>query len=164
MWGTTCGCAGRHAEAVEAARRAVELDSESYLAQVILQVALLFSGQLEESVAEGELALTMSGRLSWSLVFLAVTFAQWGKIGDADALYAEMLARARRQYVSPAQLALAAAAAARENEAIRHAFEVRDPDCLVFFSRHSPYTAPLYAYPRFCEMISRHGRDHWLRG
>ena len=163
--GITCGCAGRHAEAVEAARRAVELDSESYLAQVILQGVLHSSGQLEESVAAGELALAMSGRLSWSLVFLAVTFAEWGKIDDADALYAEMLARARRQYMSPAQLALAAAAAAREDEAIRHArdaFEVGDPDCQVFFSRHLPYTAPLYAYPRFCEMIARNGRGNWL--
>jgi hypothetical protein len=56
--------AGKHEEAVEAARRAVELDFESYLAQMVLQGVLHFGGQLEESVAAGELALGMSGRPS----------------------------------------------------------------------------------------------------
>jgi hypothetical protein len=97
---------------------------------------------------------------------LAVTFAGLGKREHADALYTEMLARVRRQYVPPAQLALAAAAASRESEAIHHtreAFEIRDPNCQVFFSRHVPYSAPLYTYPRFCEMVARMGRSDWLR-
>ena len=131
-----------------------------------LQLVLHMSGELEESVAAGEMALGMSGRLSWSMAFLAVTFGELGKIADADALYAEMLARARRQYVPPAQLALAAAAAARANEAIHHtrdAFEIRDPDCQFFFSRHLPYSAPLYACPRFCEILARNKRSDWLR-
>jgi hypothetical protein len=144
----------------------VELDSESYLAHMILQGVLHLGGQLEESVAAAELALAMSGRLSWSMAFLAVTFADLGKPEDADALYSELLARGRRQYMSPAQLALAAAAAARETEVIRHtrdAFEIRDPDCQIFFSLHLPYSAPLYAYPRFREIIASAGRSEWLR-
>jgi tetratricopeptide (TPR) repeat protein len=166
VYGLTCGCAGRHAEAVQAARRAVELDSESYLAQMILQGVLQFSGNLEESVAAGELALGMSGGVSWSMAFLAVTFGDLGKPEDADAVYAEMLARSRRQYVPPALLAVAASAAARENEAIRHAsdaFKIRDPQCQSFFSRHLPHSARLYAYPRFREMLARMGRSDWLR-
>jgi TolB-like protein/Flp pilus assembly protein TadD len=162
VYGLTCANAGKYAEAVQASRRAVELDSESYLAHMILQGVLHFGGQLEESVAAAELALAMSGRLSWSMAFLAVTFADLGKPEDADALYAELLARGRRQYMSPAQLALVAAAAARETEAIRHtrdAFEIRDPDCQIFFSPHLAYSAPLYAYPRFCEIIARMGRS-----
>jgi hypothetical protein len=72
----------------------------------------------------------------------------------------------RRLYVPPAQLALAAAAATRRDEAIHHArdaFEIRDPECQFFFSRHLPYSAPLYAYPRFCEMLAGMGRSEWLR-
>jgi adenylate cyclase len=163
--GFTCACAGKHAEAVQAARRAVSLDSDSYLAQLSLQFVLHLGGQLEESVATGETALAMAGRVAWSMVFLAVTYAKWGKIADADALYAEMLARARRQYVPPAQLALTAAAAGRENEALHHAseaFRIRDPGCQLFFSRHLGYSAPLYAYPRFREMLVRNGRRDWL--
>jgi hypothetical protein len=108
----------------------------------------------------------MSGRLAWSMAFLAVTYGKWGKTEQADALYSEMLARARRQYVPAAQLALAAAAASRESDALRHAseaFAVRDPDCQFFFSRYLPFTAPLYAYPRFCELLVRNLRGDWLR-
>jgi hypothetical protein len=49
--------------------------------------------------------------------------------------------------------------------AIHHAhdaLEIRDPDFQFFFSTHLPYTAPLYAYPRFCEMLVRNGRGEWL--
>ena len=132
---------------------------------MVLQGVLHYSGKLEESIAAGELALAMSGRLSWSMAMLAVTFAKVGKPEYADAVYTEMQARARRQYLPPAQLALAAAAASREDEAIHHtrkAFEIHDPSCLVFFSRHLPYSAPLYAYPRFREIIASMGRQHWL--
>ena len=166
VYGLTCGNAGRKLEAVEACQRAVELDSESFVAQMLLQLVLHIDGKLEESVAAGESALAMSGRLAWSMAFLAVTYGKWGKREQADALYSEMLARARRQYVPAAQLALAAAAASRESDALLHAteaFAVRDPDCQFFFSRHLPFTAPLYVYPRFCEMLLRQGRIGWLR-
>jgi hypothetical protein len=62
-------------------------------------------------------------------------------------------------------LALAAAAASKESEAIYHAsdaLETHDPDCL-FFSRHWPQTARLYAYPRFRETIMRMGQSEWLQ-
>lgn len=166
VYGLTCGNAGNRLEAVQACQRAVELDSESFLAQMLLQLVLHIDGKLEESVAAGESALAMSGRLAWSLAFLAVTYGKWGQTEEADALYSEMLARARRQYVPPAQLAVAAAAALRENEAIHHAreaFEIRDPDCQFFLSRHLPFSAPLYAYPRFCELLVHNGRSDWLR-
>lgn len=166
LYGFACGLAGKYTEAVQASRRSVELDSESYLAHMVHQSVLHFSGQLEESAAAGELALAISGRLSWSMAELAVTFAEWGKPAEADAIYAELLARARRQYVPPAQLALAAAAAGIEEQAIRHtceAFEIRDPDCQVFFSRHVPITAPLYAYPRFKQLVASNARSDWLR-
>lgn len=166
VYGLTCGDAGRHLEAVQACQRAVELDPESFVAQMLLQLVLHIDGNLDESVSAGESALAMSGRLAWSMAFLAVTYGKWGKTEEADALYSEMLARARRQYVPPAQLALAAAGASREDDALCHAreaFAIRDPDCQFFFSKHLPFTAPLYAYPRFCELLEHNGRNHWLR-
>lgn len=164
--GMTSGCAGKHAEAVEATQRAVELDSDSYLARVIHQATLHFSGQFEESVAAGESALAISGRHWWALAFVATSFAEMGKPAEADAVYAEMLVRARRQYVPPAPLAMAAAAAAREEEAMHHAreaFETQDPVRQFFFSPHFAYSARLYACPRFRQMVARNGRSDWLR-
>src|SRR5499427_1223883 len=112
MYALTCSIAGKTAESLEVSRRAVQLDSESFLANWTLQLVLLSSGQFEASVAAGESALTMSGRHPWSMAWLAVALADWGKIGEADSLYLEMQARARREYVAPTSLAIAALAAA----------------------------------------------------
>ena len=167
MYGFICGCAGQCVLALQPSQRAVELDSESYLARYVLQTVLYLSGRFEESLGVGESALAMSGRHAWSMATLALTFADNGKPVDADAVYAEMLARARHQYVPPASLVLAAGAASRENEVIRHAneaLEIRDPHCLFFFTRHFPaITARLYAYPRFREIIASMGRADWLQ-
>jgi adenylate cyclase len=157
IYGFTCGMARNFEEGIEVSRRAVELDPESFLARMILASALLFGGQLEESLRVNESALAMSGRHSWSMAGTAIILADLGKPGDADAIYAEMLARARRQYVSPALLALAASEAERQDEAICHAakaYEIHDPVCQTYLSRHFVGSARLYAYPRFRELLS----------
>lgn len=167
VYSLTCDVSGHYTESLEVARRALELDSDSFLAWLSLQGALYLGGKFEESVAAGEMALAMSGRHPWALAILAVTLADWCKPADVDAIYAEMLARAHRQYMSPTVMAIAASAAGREDEAIRHAnkaFEIRDPACAFLFSRHFVvWAARLYAYPRFREIVARMGRSDWLR-
>ena len=160
MYGFICGYAGEYAQAEEAARRAVELDAESYLARFALGEVLRVNGKFEESVATADLALAISGRHAWAIMFLALALADWGKPAEADALYIEMLARARRQYVSPAALAVVAAASAREHDAIHHArdaFETRDPECLFVFSRYANMATRLYEYPHFRELLAEVG-------
>jgi TolB-like protein len=166
VYALTCTIAGRTAEGVTVGRHAVELDSESFFANWVLQVALLSSGQFEASVAAGESALPMSGRSPWSMALLAMALADSGRVTEADAVYCEMQARARRQYIQPTSLAFAAGAAAKEEEAIRHAreaFEIRDPNSQIFFSGYWPVAARLYRYPRFREIIAEMGRGDWLR-
>ena len=60
---------------------------------------------------------------------LATTVAHWGKFSDAEAIYAELTGRARRSYVPPSILALAAGAATPDKAVrrAREAFEIRDP-------------------------------------
>ena len=160
IYGLACAIAGKSEEAVRILRRAVELDSESYLARMVLMGVLQLGRRYEEAAAAAESALAISGRHSWSMAILAVTFADWGKLADADAIYAEMLARARHQYLPPALLALAASAAERLDEAIRHAreaFEIRDPTCEPYFSRHLAFSARLYGYPQFRELLLEMG-------
>jgi tetratricopeptide (TPR) repeat protein len=166
MYALTCNIAGNTAESVEISRRAVQLDSESFLANWVLQLALASSGQFEASVAAGESALAMSGRHPWSMAWLAVALADWGKATEAEAVCFEMQARARREYVAPTLLALAASAAAREDEVIRYAreaCEIRDPSLTTFFSRYSFWSPRLYRDPRFREIIVQMGRSDWLR-
>ena len=165
MYALTCLIAGKTAESVEVSRRAVELEPESFLANWVLQGALLFSGQFDASVAAAESALAISGRSPWCMASLAMALADWGKTDEAEALYLEMQTRARREYVAPTSLALAALAAAREDEMIRYAreaCEIHDPSCALF-SRYYPLAPRLYRYPRFREIIAQMGRSDWLR-
>jgi len=68
--------------AVQACERAVALDSDSFIAHLAHRVAHL-RGRFEEAIRVGELALAMSGRHTWAMANLAVTFANWGKRVDA---------------------------------------------------------------------------------
>jgi adenylate cyclase len=165
MYALTCAIAGKTVEAIQAGRRAVEIDSESYIAHVALNEAVRLGGELQESIAVGQAALAMSGRHAMAMMSRALTFAGGGKSAEADAVYCEMLARARYQYVAPGTLAIAASAAAKEGDAVRHAreaFETRDPTCQFVWSRYFPASSRLYAYTGFCEIIALMGRSNWL--
>jgi tetratricopeptide (TPR) repeat protein len=166
IYSLTCLVVGKVDEAIQASRQALVVDPENYLARVTLQGSLWVSGELEESLAIGELALAMSGRHAWPMMLRALTFADWGKGADADAVYCEILARARHQYVAPGALTVAASAAAREEDAVRHAreaFETRDPHCQLWWSRYFPTSARLYAYSGFREIVALMGRSAWLQ-
>jgi len=165
IYALTCMDVGKLDEAIEACRRGSEIDPENYFALVVLQESLRLSGKLEESIAAGEVALGMSGRHAWAMAYRALTFADWGKSADADAVYSELLSRARHQYAPPGMLAIAASGAAREDDAVRHAreaFETRDPHCQFWFTPSLPASARLYTYPGFREIIERMGRSAWL--
>jgi hypothetical protein len=88
------------------------------------------------------------------MAILAMALADLAKPTDAEALYSEMQARARRHYTPPALLALAASAAGRQDQAIAHAgeaYRIGDPHCVFFLSRHIDFPRRLYADPRFRE-------------
>jgi TolB-like protein len=122
--------AGRHDEAVQRAQRAVELLPDSISGRVILQNAFYVSGRLEEGVAAGRVTLALCGRHPLAMAVLALTLGESGKVTEAEGLYAEMMARARCEYVSPSMRAYAAAGAARWDEAMGHvceALRIGDP-------------------------------------
>src|SRR5260370_3646548 len=100
----------------------------------------------------------MSGRRGWAMGTLSATRADWGKPADAEAIYTELMGRARRSYVPPSVLAVAAAAAGIQDQAIRHAreaFEIRDPMSQFFFSRPAAgVSARLRADPRFNAILA----------
>jgi adenylate cyclase len=162
MLGMTYSAAGRYTEAVEASERAVELDPDSFLARCSLQWALRFSRPFEDAAAACNSALAISGRHPWAMSSLAMILADWGKSADAESVYAEMMARARREYVAPAELAVAAAAVGMLDEAICHAleaFEIRDPFCRIQFTKYWPDSARLREDRRFQEILLKFGLD-----
>lgn len=160
--GLTQCVSGAAREALQSSRRGVELDPDSFIARWILHITLHFSERFEEAVAVGEAALAMSGRHPWAMSTLATTFAEWGKPEEALAIYAEMTARARRSFVQPGELALAAAAAGLRDEAIAHAHEaarIRDPFSRIKFAKYWPYSSRLREDPRLQEILLKVGLD-----
>lgn len=148
---------GRAAEAVKLARRGVELDPNSYLAQWCLTCALYCDGKYEEAAAEGDRGLIMAGRHAWTLSGLVSIYAAWGKTDEARALYLEMEARSAREYVQPAMLAPAAAAAGDMDRAIvvaQRALDERDP-MFVMLARSWPFYDRLRTDPRFTEIVGK---------
>jgi serine/threonine protein kinase/Tfp pilus assembly protein PilF len=157
MLAFTYAHAGRSDEAVRAATAAVELE-ESFFTYWALECVLSWSGQFEKAVQAGENSLAMSGRHAFAMSALAVIYADWGKIADAQAIYAELLARAARGYVQRTQLAIAASAAGEPEKALAHAleaYEIRDPHMIA--AKYWPDFARLRRDPRFVEIIANMG-------
>ncbi len=158
--GMTSAFAGRELDGIQMSRRAVDLDPDSYLARFTLQFVLHACSKFDESISVGESALAISGRHAWSMATLAICLADLGRCGEADAVYQEMLARARRQYSPPALLALAASAAGRQPEALdlaREAYAIRDPHCEFFLSPYIIIGRRLYSDPTFREIVQQMG-------
>jgi adenylate cyclase len=155
LLGFTCCIAGKHVEGLQVCEHAVELDSDSFLARWCHHFVLYFCARFEEAVAVGEVAVAISGRHPWAMGTLAATLADWGQSSDAEAIYAELVGRARRSYVPHSILAITASAADLKDEAIAHAreaFKIRDPMSQFFFSKLHPASARLLADHRFHEM------------
>ena len=86
-----------------------------------------------------------------------MTYADWGKMPQAQALYQEIAARKGREYVPCTMLALAAAAAGEQDTALelaRKACDAREPT-LVLFARIFPDYQRLRDDPRFDEILRR---------
>ncbi len=87
---------------------------------------------------------------------LAMTYADWGKPAEAQALYAELVARAAREYIQPSQLAIAAAAAGEQEKAVeytRQAYEIRDP--MLITAKYWPDFARMHDVPGFQDIVTR---------
>jgi tetratricopeptide (TPR) repeat protein len=149
--------AGRSTEALVAADSARELE-ESFFAYWSLQGAFYSDRQFAKAAEAGELALALSGRHVFALGPQAVIFADWGKLAEAKAIYAELVARAAQGYILPTHMAMAASAAGELDKAMAHAreaFEVRDPVLVV--GRRWPTFVRLREDPRFTEILGRMG-------
>ena len=121
---------GQGDEAVAQARRGIELDPNAFYPQWTLLHALSLGSAPHEALEIGPALLARFGRHPWLMMGLCHANRATGRRDQADALYAELEARSRGEYVQPAALAVAALGAGREDRALdhlRHAAEVKDP-------------------------------------
>jgi TolB-like protein len=143
--------------ALENANAGLELDPNSFVARWIAVTALWQDGDFAKSTGLGEACLATSGRHTWVVATLAVIYADWGRIADAEALYMELEWRAKREYVQPVWLACAALAVDMEAAAryLQEGYARRDP--IMIATRRWPLFARMWKQPVFNEIAQRMG-------
>jgi TolB-like protein/Tfp pilus assembly protein PilF len=148
--------AGRYEEAITQLRKAIELDPSQWHPHHILVHVYFVNSMYPESIATSETAITLAGRHPWNLMFLAMGYVATGKRAEAEAIYDELLARARREYVQSFVFGTLSGALGRKDEA----FEWLDRAC----GEHDPVLPVLKVYkpfdplrddPRFQDLLRR---------
>ena len=159
-----CSSSDRFSEAVEHGKKGVELDSNSYLAHWSLAVAFEGTEDYEAAASAAERAIGMSGRHTWALTTLASIYDGWNKPEKARAVYAELEARSVSEYIQPAMMTIAAAAAGNREQAIvfaRQAEEIRDP-LFMMIARCWPQYEELRTDPRFLDVVRQLDLPNWI--
>jgi len=160
MQALTLGAAGDFDEALRQANRAYELDPESFLANWLLMQACSWSDDHAGAIAAAQRALATSGRHPWVLGALAAAFGLAGEHDSADAILAELRARARLEYVQPTFIVFAAIGAGRMDEAMDLAEKGADErDPIIVTAWAHPSWRPLRSHPRFGELRRRMGLE-----
>jgi serine/threonine-protein kinase len=135
---------------LDAAQRGVELDNESFWSQWGLQRAYHAVGMREEAIAHGALVTVNFGRHPWAMGDLAFAHAAGGDPAAAEALYDELMLRARTEWVAAGSLAFTATQAGRLDDALAHCERaVAERDAFVRWAPLQEYSgwAPLYTHP-----------------
>jgi tetratricopeptide (TPR) repeat protein len=102
---------GEPAEGVRYGRLAVERAPAALLSHWALGMALMWHGQLDETVEQLEMSAKLVNRSAFALSYLASAYALSGRAVDSRAVYQELLDNRTRRYVDYGSLALAAQAA-----------------------------------------------------
>ena len=91
-----------------------------YLAQDVKHQRKIAINVLHPELAAAETALAVSDRHVWSLAGLGAEYGRAGDRGAAEAIYAELVERARTRYVQPTWLAIASVGCQRMEEALAY--------------------------------------------
>jgi len=159
--GLVLAFAGRFTEAVAQAHRAIALKPDALFGHWILILALLVGQAYDEVITTGMAIVRKFGRNGWVLLGMADAYAALGRSEEAAAIFDELLARSRTEYVQPAVLAMIAMDLGRRDEALRWwAQAAADGDMLmVAMLLHAPISAKLRAQPEHRALLRQIGWD-----
>ncbi len=148
------GIAGRHDESLAEAERSLVLDADSFYAHWNVMRSHAWLGNYDRAIQEAPALFGTSGRHTWALGLLAWTYGRAGLADRARAVYDELEARSRQEFVSPGWLAMTAGAAGLAEDAIRWARRaVAEHDSLVLWAPRMPFWDFVRTDPRFAEVM-----------
>jgi serine/threonine-protein kinase len=146
--------------AIDQLRAAVELDPTSWHANHMVGMVYRLNSNYPDAIEALQTAMALAGRQPWSLMELALTYAASGSRAQAEAIYDELVARSRGEYVPPATLSFVSAALGREDEAfgwLERAYEERDP--FLVWVKQLPHFDPLRGDQRFDMLLEKMGLE-----
>jgi TolB-like protein len=153
--------ADKFEEAIDVGARARALDPNSFFAIWAHVNAVAYGGDPIEACEMIPPLLPRYGRHPWLMMGLTAAYDRAGRPEQAEAVFLELQARSKNEYVQPAVVASTAEHAGHRAEALRflrRAVEIRDP-VLGAFVIHSPPMAKLRQAPGFSEAIAGLGWD-----
>ncbi len=148
------GFAGQLAEGMKIIKRAVEIEPDSYLAQISLASGYGATGEYELAIKTYDVALSTSNRHLWALSFLAVVYANCEKREKAQEINVEL--QLKKAFVPPTLVAMVAAALGYNDEAIQFANKAFDKlDPFLIIGRGNPLCMALRKVPGFTDVEKR---------
>jgi serine/threonine protein kinase/Tfp pilus assembly protein PilF len=147
---------GRLAEALAEARRGVALDANAFAARYALVWTLTWARETEEGLTTANAAMEQFGRHPWLLQVLTGLYMQRGDRVSAEAVHAELVARAVTSRVSFYTRAVSAIYVGRIEEALEHALRSAErKDAVGPIWYRWPDIEPLQAHPRYPEVLAK---------
>ncbi len=143
-------------EAIEQLRQTLAMDANFSLAHFWLGRAYELKGMYPEAIAEFQLGLRSTAGESLSISGLAHAYALSGQSGEARKILAELAARSKRGFFSPALIATIHAALGEKDEAFKRLMEaVEQRDQFIIALKTGFLYDSLRGDPRFGELLHR---------
>ena len=152
--------ARRYDEAIAQIKKALEMDPHFTAAHFFIGLAYLQMEMYEKAIAEFQQAVTLSGDNSFMIASLARAYAASGKQSEAQKIIETLTDKAKREYVSPLDVALVYAVMGAKDQAfewLEKAYKERSA-WLVFIGIE-PGLDPLRSDSRFTELLRRIGLE-----
>ena len=152
--------ARRYDEAIAQIKKALEMDPHFTAAHFFIGLAYLQMEMYEEAIAEFQQAVTLSGDNPFMIASLARAYAASGKQSKAQKIIETLTDKAKREYVSPLDVAIVYAgmgAKAQAFEWLEKAYKERSA-WLVFIGIE-PGLDSLRSDSRFTELLRRIGLE-----
>jgi serine/threonine protein kinase/Tfp pilus assembly protein PilF len=148
---------GRAEEAEHMSRQAIAIRPDSVIGLWCLGIALRALGRYEEAIALLERAIPLSGSAPYLVCELGRTFADAGRLEQAEEVLRTLDAQSKVRYVAPAWRSVVTLGLGRVDETfalIESAFQEANP-LLPFIG--AMWWDPLRGDPRFVELVRRVG-------
>ncbi|MCH8204317.1 MAG: tetratricopeptide repeat protein, partial [Candidatus Hydrogenedentes bacterium] len=147
--------AGRYQEAIAQRQKVFELDPTLLTALRNASIEFRLVSRYDDAVEVMERGIDIHGRSPRSLAYLLLAYADAGRLADAEALLAELNARARDEYVGAVPFALAHAALGDMDEAFRWLGQAVEDRENPVGNPYWPLWFPFRDDPRFLDMLRR---------